>query len=798
MFVAWLQDLRYAVRLLLGNPGVSVAVILTMALGIGANTAMFSIVNGFLLHPLPFPQANRLYAVWYSMGAQRDPVAYPIFNGWRKETQIFSDLVAEYKRRVTLTAPGDPQDVVMTEVSLGYFDVFGASAILGRSFLPEDHTASAAPVAVLSADFWAAEFHRDPAVLGKTIQMNGVTYTVVGVMGHNAPEFSPASSVEIWIPLERNMPPYTGTVSKAFLNLTGRLQPGVSLDRARHDLDAVNMRLNSWFSRARIVTRLQPLRESLFGSIRTGLFLLLGAVGFVLLIACANTASVLMARASARVREFAIRMSLGAGTARLICQMLTESLLLALLGSLAGLILAAWGNHLALAYWPANVPRAADLPVDWRVLLFTLAVTVVAGILCGLGPSVLVLRSTLNESLKKGHGYASSGRGTSRLFRVAVVSEMVFVTLLLAGAGLMLKSFAKVMEANPGFDPKRVLTARISIPEARATDSCKVCDDIVSRLQSLHGVVSAGATSNLPLGEHFEGFFDREENPTPAGVFQTAQLERVTADYFHTMGIPLLRGRLFTEQEVASRAGVAIINEQMARSYWPGGDPVGKRIKIWPARPPDVREIVGVVGNVKLNGIEQDASCEIYSPNLILLSGAMTIVARTSAERADLVQAIRREIRMVDREQAAEVVPMDQIMKNSFARRRMTTALLAFFAGIAILLASVGIYGVISYSVSQRTRELGTRMALGATAGDIVGMVTGEGIRLTVIGIGLGVVAALALGRFIQSFLFGVDAADFVVLSLAAVFIATTGMLGSSIAAYRATTVPAASALRYE
>jgi putative ABC transport system permease protein len=794
----WLQDLRYAMRLLAGNPGVSIAVILTMALGIGANTAMFSIVNGFLLHPLPFPEPNRLFAVWYSMGAQRDPVAYPIFNGWRKESQIFSDLVAEYKKHVTLTAPGDPQDVVVTEVSLRYFDVFGASAILGRLFLPEEHTASAAPVALLSADFWAREFHRDPEVLHQTIRMNGVTYGVVGVMGHNAPEFSPASPAEIWIPLERNLPPYTGTVSNTFLSLTGRLQPGVSLDRARHDLDAANLHLNPWFSKARIVARLQPLQESLSGSIRTGLFLLLGAVGFVLLIACANTASVLMARASARVREFAIRMSLGAGTARLICQMLTESLLLALFGSLAGLVLAAWGNRLALAYWPANVPRAADLPVDWRVLLFTLATTVVAGILCGLGPSVLVLRSTLNESLKKGQGYASSGRGTSRLFRVAVVSEMVFVTLLLACAGLMLKSFAKLMEANPGFDPKRVLTARISLPEASVTDSCKICDEIVSRLQGLHGVMSAGATSNLPLGEHYEGFFDREENPTPPGVFQTAQLERVTADYFHTMGIPLLRGRLFTEQEIASRAPVAIINDQMARRYWPGGDPVGKRIKVWPARPPAVREIVGVVGNVKLNGIEQDGSCEIYSPNLVLLTGAMTIVARTSSESANLAQAVRREIRTVDREQAADVIPMDQILKSSFARRRMTTALLAFFAGIAILLASVGIYGVISYSVSQRTRELGTRMALGATPGDIVGMVTGEGMRLTAAGIALGVVAALALSRFIQSFLFGVSAADFLVLALASVFIAAIGLLGSSIAAYRATTIPAASALHYE
>jgi putative ABC transport system permease protein len=797
MFSMWLQDLRYAMRLLAGNPGVSIAVILTMALGIGANTAMFSIVNGFLLHPLPFPEPNRLYAVWYSMGAQRDPVAFPIFNGWRKESQIFSDLVAEYKRHVTLTSPGDPRDVVMTEVSLRYFDVFGTSAILGRSFLPEDHQASAALVAVLSADFWAAEFHRDPAVLGKTIRMNGATYTVVGVMGQNAPEFSPASSTEIWIPLERNIPVYTN-ISNTFLNLTGRLQPGVSLDRARHDLDLVNLHLNPWFIKAHIVTRLQPLQESLFGSIRTRLFLLLGAVGFVLLIACANTASVLMARAAARVREFAIRVSLGAGTARLICQMLTESLLLALFGSLAGLVLAVWGNRLALAYWPANVPRAADLPVDWRVLLFTLAATVVAGLLCGLGPSVLVLRTTLNESLKKGHGYASSGRGTSRLFRVAVVAEMVFVTLLLACAGLMLKSFAKLTEASPGFDPKRVLTARVRLPETSATVSCKICDEIVSRLQGLPGIVSAGATSNLPLGEHFEGFFDREENPTPPGVFQTAQLERVTADYFHTMGIPLLRGRLFTEQEVASRATVAIINEEMARRYWPGGDPVGKRIKVWPARPPEVREIVGVVGNVKLNGIERDASCEIYSPDLLVYSGVTTIVARTSAETGDIAQAIRREIRMVDRQQAADVIPMDRILKDSFARRRMTTALLAFFAGIAILLASVGIYGVISYSVSQRTRELGTRMALGATAGDIVGMVTGEGMRLTAAGIALGLVAALAMGRFIQSFLFGVSAADLVVLALASVFIATIGLLGSSIAAYRATTIPAASALHYE
>jgi len=792
----WLQDLRYAMRLLARKPGVSIAVILTMALGIGANTAMFSIVNGFLLHPLPFPDPNRLYAVWYSRGTERDPVAFPIFNAWRKESQIFSELVAEYKRHVTLTAPGDPQDVVMTEVSLRYFDVFGASAILGRSFLPEDHQASAAPVALLSADFWAAQFHRDPAVLGKTIQMNGAAYTVVGVMGHNAPEFSPSSSAEIWIPLERNLPAFT-LISNTFLNLTGRLQPGVSLDRARHDLDSANQHLNPWFSRAHIASRLQPLQESLFGSIRTGLFLLLGAVGFVLLIACANTASVLMARASSRVREFAIRISLGAGTARLICQMLTESLLLALFGSLAGLVLAAWGNRLAMAYWPANVPRAADLPVDWRVLLFTLATTVVAGLLCGLGPAVLVLRSTLNESLKKGQGYASSGRGTSRLFRVAVVSEMVFVTLLLACAGLMLKSFAKLMEASPGFDPKRVLTVRVRLPEARATDSGKICDEIVSRLQGLRGVASAGATSNLPLGEHFEGFFDREENPTPPGVFQTAQLERVTGDYFHTMGIPLLRGRLFTAQEIASRASVAIINEQMARRYWPGGNPVGKRITVWPARQPG-REIVGVVGNVKLNGIEKDAECEIYSPDLLVYSGAMTIVARTSAQTADLAQAIRREIRMVDREQAADVIPMDQILKNSFARRRMITVLLAFFAGIAILLASVGIYGVISYSVSQRTRELGTRMALGATAGDIVGMVTGEGMRLTAAGIALGLVAALILGRFIQSFLFGVSAADFVVLALAAVFIATIGLLGSSIAAYRATTIPAASALHYE
>jgi len=797
MLSTLLLDLRSAARLIVGNPGVSIVVILTMALGIGANTAMFSVVNGFLLHPLPFPHASRLYAVWYSMGPQREPVAFPTFSAWRKESQIFSELVAEYKSRFTLVAPGDPRDVVVTEVSAGYFDVFGTSAILGRTFLPEDHSLSAVPVALLSADFCARQFHGGAGVLGKILLMNGSAFTVVGIMGHNAPDFSPGSPADVWIPLERNQPVHATNPSYGFLNLIGRLAPGVSLDRARYDLNLVTLRLNPWFSRTSMATRFQPLQESLFGSTRTGLLLLLEAVGFVLLIACANTASVLMARASARAREFAIRMSQGAGLPRITSQLLTESVLLTLLGSLAGLALAIWVQRLALAHWPTDIPRPTDLPLDWHVLLFTLATTVTAGLVCGLAPSVLVLRTTLSERLRAAHGYAGSGPGPSRLFRLAVVSEMILVTVLLADAGLMLKSFANLEEASPGFDPTRLLTARVSFPESRASDAWRICMDIVSRLKTLHGVVSAGLTNNLPLGEHFEGYFDREDRPTPPGVFQTAQIERVTAEYFHTMGIPLLDGRLFTEHEVAARSALAIINDQLARRYWPGENPVGKRVKVWPSREP-TREIIGVVGSVKLNGIEKDSPYEIYTPNILLYSDAMTVVARTRDEPSIVAQGMRREIRTVDREQAAEVIPMDRILKDSLARRRFTTLLLMSFAGIAILLAGVGVYGVMSYWVTQRTRELGTRMALGAAPSDIAGLVTLEGLQLTAVGIALGVSMALALARFIEGFLFGVSAQDFTVLSISALFLATIGVLGSSIPAYRATTIPAASALRHD
>jgi len=793
MIAAFSRDLRYAIRTLFRNPGVTCVVVLTMAIGIGANSAMFSIVNAFLLRPFAFQESSRLFAVWYGKGSRHQTTAYPTFTEWRKENHVFSDLVAEYTTRYSLSGVNDPREIVVRQVSARYFDMFGVSPIRGRTFLPGEHQSGADPVALLTTDLWTSDYGRDPSVLGRTVLLNGTAYTIVGIMGRNAPEFNPASPAQIWLPLERNAPMASMMRGYNFINQIGRLKPGISIDRAINELEAMNLRVNPEHADLHIATRMQPLQEYLFGWIRGGLLALLGAVAFVLLIACANISNVLVARASVRVKEFAIRTSLGARGGRIVSQMLTESLVLALAGGLAGLVLAAWLDSLALRWWPGNVTRPAELPLDWRVLLFTLFVSIVAGLLFGLGPAALMRRSALTECLKDG-GHACTCRKSNRLLQVIVVSEMVFVTMLLVGTGLMLRSFANMLQASPGFDPRLVLTARVRVPESKASEQWKICREILSRLKNLPGVVSAGAINDLPLGEHVAIAFDVEGKPVSPDKQQYAVFQKITEGYFQTMRIPLLSGRFFTDQEIAARREIVIINQRFARRYWPGEDAVGKRISSsrgW-------REIVGVVGDVKLNGIDQDSWLEIYAPYTLGYSNLMTMVLRTSGDPFGLVPSIRNEIRAVDREQVAPVVAMDGVLHDSFGRRRMVTLLLASFAGIALLLACVGIYGVMSYWVTQRTREIGTRLAVGAVPGDIVGMVTVEGIRLTGLGIAIGTAAALTLGRFLESFLFGVGSADFAALAVASLVLAVVSLLGSAIPAYRATKISAAVALRYE
>ncbi len=796
----FLDNLRFSLRTIAKKPAFAIVVVLTLALGIGANTTIFTVVNAYLLRPLPFSDPERLVSLTDSQPPNDLlPAAFPEFTDWRKGNQAFTEVTGQSSASLNLIGRRQPERVLGVLVSENYFSMLGVQPLAGRTFRAEEHRPGASPVVVISRELWRREFNGAGDAIGKTITLNRTNYTVVGVVD-GAPLRTVASpKTELWMPLERAVP-YTQRGTH-YIRVIARLKPGVGIDQARSDLKVLAHRLDVEYKTGHGITAL-PLREQLFGNVRLGLLLLLGAAGFLLLIATANVANILLARASARAKEFAIRAALGAGRGRLISQTMAESLLLSSLGGIAGFLFALWGSDLLRLAWPPSIPRPESFSLDWRVFAFLIFASLLSGVLFGLVPALQISLSGLNETLKDGWSQPS-GSARSRLRSALVVSQIAIAALLLVGSGLLLRSFARVLEVDPGFRAENVLTLDISLPASKYKDDVQrvaFYDALISRVRSLPGTVSAGAIENLPLGDGgTNGDFQIQGRSFPLHQEPIAEKSIATSDYFQAMGIRLLRGRLFTGHDGRDAHTVAIVNESLARRFWPNQNPIGQHLDISLSEKPNWQEIVGVVADVKRDALDASTTSEIYVPQPQIPAGAMTMVIRSTGDLSTLASAVRLSVAEVDKELPVfNVQTMQQVVSNSLSGRRMSTILLGAFAGCALLLASIGIYGVVSYWVAQRTREIGIRSALGANRGDILRMVLGHGMLLASVGTAVGLAASLVLTRFLSTLLFGVSNRDVVSMASAAAALIAVALLACYVPARRAAKVDPLVALRFE
>ena len=808
-----LQDLRYAIRMLGKRRGFTAVAIITLALGIGANTATFNVVNAVLLRPLPFKEPDRLVSISHSYPKQGLTafVSAPGFIDYRGQSDLFENSAVSTGWNINLTGQGEPERVQGRLVSAGFFPTLGFVAALGRVFLEEEDLPGKNRVVVLSNGLWQRRFGSDPAILDRQLTLNGENYTVIGVM---PAEFEFNSGDELWAPLgftpELLAPNQRGN---EYLWMIARLKPGVTLAQAQAGMDAVANQIreqypNNYPAESQWGLALKPLQEDFIGDIHPLLMMLIFAVGFVLLIACANVANLLLARAAARRKEIGIRTALGASRLRILRQLLTESVLLAMLGGALGLALSAWGVKLLVAL-NDKIPRSSEIGIDFRVLGFTVGVSLLTGIIFGLVPAFQISKTGAAEILK-GAGRSSpmtfGHRGSRGLL---IVAEVAFTLVPLIGAGLMVKSFARVLEVNPGFQKQNLLTLRMSLPVSGYRELPRVrafYQQILQKIESIPGVVSAGGVTGLPLVSGSpRGPFVIEGRPiSPGEVSPNSDRKVTTSNYLQTMGVPLIRGRYFTDQDNAEASGVVIIDDSFARLYWPDEDPIGKRISFegGPGTP-RWREIVGVVGQVKNYGLDVESKQVLYYPHLQSSAREMGLAVRTEGDPRGMATAVLNAIRSVDAQQPIfRVSTMEQIVADSTTQRRFTTILLAVFAVVALLLTAVGLYGVMSYSITQRTQEIGIRMALGAQRGSVLRMVIGQGMTLALAGIVLGLVMslvlALFLGRYMKDLLFGVTAIDPIMFVIIPVVMGGAAMLASYIPARRATKVDPVIALRYE
>ncbi len=813
-----LQDLRYGLRILAKSPGFAVVAILTLALGIGANTALFSIVNGVLLNPLPFSQPDRLVAI-YSRPPQfeKASISYPNFLDWQRDNRSFSQLAAFRQDDFNLTGMGTPQRVKVEMVSASFFPLLGVKPTIGRTFLPQEDQVGGRPVALLSDGFWHSKFGGSHDVLGRSITLNDTDYTIVGVLppGFRYQSGNFHTDTQVFVPIGQwNNLLFRDRRTGMGMDAVGRLEPGVTLAQARADMDAVAQHLAERFPDAdkNVGITLIPLKDDIVGNIRPFLLMLLAAVGFVLLIACANVANLLLARSTGRTREFAIRAALGAGQGRVVRQLLTESILLSLAGGALGLGLAAWGTQAALRVLPEALPRAGDVHLDARVLLFTLAASLLAGILFGLAPALKTTRTDIHETLKEG------GRGGSgvrhRTQRTFVAVEMAMAVVLLIGAGLMIRSLVNLWSVNPGFDPHNLLTFALSFPKdsAATPDSLRVSfQQVRDRLESLPGVESASFLAGaMPMSGDSEVPFWIDGQPKPAteSDMPTALFYAVQPEYLKAMRIPLVRGRFLNSQDNAQSPAVIVIDQQFARLYFHGQNPIGQPVhfELLGTTP----EIVGIVGHVKQWGLDSDATAKVQAqfyfpisqvPDSLmpLLARGSAVVVRTATSPQAAVAPIRGAIESYNSRMVMfETQTMDGIIADSLASRRFSMILLGAFAGLALLLSCIGIYGVISYLVGQRVHEIGIRLALGAQQRDVLRMILGEGARMALLGVGIGLAAALALTRLMERMLFGVSAHDPLTFLAVAALLFLVALAACYTPALRATRVDPSRSLRFE
>jgi putative ABC transport system permease protein len=821
--LSWLettgQDLRYGLRLLRKKPGLTCTIIFTLALGIGANTAIFSVVNAVVLRPLPYAAPERLVMIWETMpDNDRRYVAPGNFADWRTQAQTFEQLAGYAINGVNLTGHGEPERLGCAAVTTNLFATLGVGAFKGRIFVPEDAQRQDGRVVVLSYGLWQRSFGANPNVIGQPLTLDEQSYTVVGVMPAS---FNFPAEADLWLPGYHDTPvapslatqfpnanfPASRDVHFSFV--VGRLKPNVTLAQAQAEMNAIAARLAQQYRATNegLGAHVIQLHQQIVGSVQPILFILLGAVAFVLLIACTNVANILLARFTQRERELAVRVALGASRARLLRQMLTESVLLSLLGGLAGLLLGMWGIALFVKLSPGNIPRLNEVGLDGRLLAFNLLVSVATGIIFGLLPALQATRLDPQRALTESGTKVSGSRRQRRVRNLLVVVEVALAQVLLIGAGLLMISFAHLQEVKPGFNPDKLLTARLALPSEKYADAGRKADfynQLLERLQALPGVRAAGLVMGLPLTDlNINRGFVVEGRPQPRpGENINVDYQVISPSYFATMEILLLRGRAFTDADDEDRPRVVIIDESMARKYFPGEDPVGQRIALGdPTRQDSWRTIVGVVDNVHYASVDAPPVPTAYTPYRQDRESwtRMAIVLRTNVEPSSLAAALRREVAAVDPNQpVTKVETMTQLMGESVARPKFVMLLLGVLAAVALALAAVGIYGLLSYSITERTREIGIRLALGAQTREVFKLIIGHGLLLALTGISVGLVAAFALTRFLTNLLFGVSATDpltFASISLLLTFVA---LLACYLPARKAAKVDPLIALRYE
>jgi putative ABC transport system permease protein len=786
--------------------------VFTLALGIGANTAIFSVVNELLLRPLPYRDADRIVMLWEVTpeGRHQNTTSRANFRAWRSQNTSYENVAAFSDQRFNLTGDGEPEELSVQMATPELFKILGVDPLLGRTFLPDDD--GKPPVAVLSYGLWQRRFGGQASVIGQPITLSSVKFTVIGVMPanfqfHIKQRSGTGRPAELWTILPMTVGPGANERGR-FLSVVGKLKDGVTVDRAAAELRTIEARLSDEVPQfnKNFSAEVLPLREQFFGNVRRPLWLMLGAVGFVLLIACANVANLLLSLATSREKEIAVRAALGARRTRIVRQLLTESLLLALLGSALGLGFAWLGIKALMLISPKDLVSFQSVSLNMTVLLWTLGVSILTGIIFGLAPALHISRLNLNDSLKDG-GKSESGQasGSRRLRSALVVSEIALAVVLLASAGLLIRSFIRLQQVDRGFQTDNILTMVVRLPDAKYPQDAQVVaffNQALEKVRQLPSVRSAGMVNHLPLygglGSN-TGFKILGRPEPPPGQGPSTDVRVVDSEYFTTMGIPLLRGRNFTSDELREPRQKILINEVLARTYFASEDPIGQRLDVGMFEKPTPAEIIGVVGNVRYDSLVDESPPAVYFPHPDLAYSFMTLVVRTDGEPAAIAPAIQREIRTLDPNQpVSDLRTMNQVMSEWVSRSRFNTLLLGLFAGLATLLSAVGIFGVMNYSVALRTRELGLRLAVGAQPRQVLLLVLKQGLLLTIAGVILGLAAAFALTRLLSGLLFGVAAVDVTTFATISLLLVVVSLLACYLPARRAMRIDPLRALRYE